>query len=156
MEQWASSKLRKEYVKAVYCHPVYFTYLTCVQSTSWKMPGWMTHKLESRLLREISTSSDMQMIPLKLKRNWIACWWRWKRTLPQGCSWLFLPSLLSPLSLIMAFPGGPADKEPACQCRRHGFHLWVRKIPWSRKRQSTLVLLPWKSHGQRRLAGHRS
>jgi len=46
MEQWTGSKLGKEYVKAVYCHPVY---LTSMQSTSCEMPGWMRHKLESRL-----------------------------------------------------------------------------------------------------------
>ena len=61
MEQWTGSKLGKEYVKAVYCHPAYLTY---VQSTSCEMLGWMNHKLESGLLREISTTSDMQMIPL--------------------------------------------------------------------------------------------
>ena len=55
MEQRTGSKLGKKYVKAVYCHPVYLTYL---QSTSCKMPGWMTHKLESKLPREISTTSD--------------------------------------------------------------------------------------------------
>ena len=61
MEQPTGSKLRKEYEKAVYyCHPVYLTYM---QSTSLKMPGWMSYKLESRLLREISITSDMQMIP---------------------------------------------------------------------------------------------
>ena len=61
MEQWTGSKLGKEYVKAVYCHSAY---LTSMQSTSCEMLGWMNHKLESRLLGEISTSSDMQMIPL--------------------------------------------------------------------------------------------
>ena len=50
MEQQTSSKLGKEYVKAVYCHPAYLTYM---QSTSSKMPGWMKHKLESRLPGEI-------------------------------------------------------------------------------------------------------
>ena len=60
MEQWTGSKLRREYVKAVYCHPVYLTYM---QSTSCEMPGWMKHKLETRLLGEISTTSDIQMIP---------------------------------------------------------------------------------------------
>ena len=60
MEQWTGSKLGKEYVKAVYCHPAYLTYM---QSTSWEMPGWMKHKLESRLLEEISIISDMQMTP---------------------------------------------------------------------------------------------
>ena len=51
----------KEYDKAVYCHPVYLTYM---ESTSCEMPGWMNHKLESRLLGEISTISDMQTIVL--------------------------------------------------------------------------------------------
>ena len=57
-EQQAGSKLGKEYVKAVYCHPAYLTYM---QSTSCKMPGWMKHELESRLLGEISIISDMLM-----------------------------------------------------------------------------------------------
>ena len=61
MEQQTGSKLGKEYVKAVYCHPAY---LTCMQSTSYKMLGWMNHKLESRLPGEISTVSDIKMIPL--------------------------------------------------------------------------------------------
>ena len=55
-EQWTGLKLGKEYVKAVYCHPAY---LTSMQSTSYEMLGWMNHKLESRLLGEISTTSDM-------------------------------------------------------------------------------------------------
>ena len=58
MEQQTGSKLRKEYVKAVYCHPAYLTYM---QSTTWEMLGWLKHKLESRLPREISTTSDMQI-----------------------------------------------------------------------------------------------
>ena len=60
MKQQTGSKTGKEYVKAVYCHPAYFTYM---QSTSWKMLGWMKHKLESRLPGEISVSSDVQMTP---------------------------------------------------------------------------------------------
>ena len=69
MEQQTGSKSGKEYVKAVYCHPAYLTYM---QSTSWEMLYWMKHKLESRLLGEISLTSDMQMIaPLwqKVKKN---------------------------------------------------------------------------------------
>ena len=58
MEQWTGSKLGKEYVKAVYCHPAYFTYM---QGTSCEMPGWMKHKLESRLLGEMSITSDMEI-----------------------------------------------------------------------------------------------
>ena len=60
-EQWTSSKLGKEHINAVYCHSAYLTYM---QSTSYEMLGWMTHKLESRLLEELSTTSNMQMIPL--------------------------------------------------------------------------------------------
>ena len=59
MEQWAGSKLGKEYIKAVYCH---LAYLTCMQSTSCEMLGWKKHKLESRLPGEISITSDTQMI----------------------------------------------------------------------------------------------
>ena len=69
MEKRTGSKLGKEYIKAAYCHPVYLTYM---QSTSWKMPGWMKHKLESRLPGEISITSDKQMTPplwQKVKRN---------------------------------------------------------------------------------------
>ena len=55
LEQWTGSKLGKEYVKVVYCHPAYLTYM---QSTSCEMPGWMKHKLESRLPGEISAISD--------------------------------------------------------------------------------------------------
>ena len=58
MEQWTGSKLGKEYVKAVYCHPAYLTYM---QSTSGETLDWKKHKLESRLLGEISITLDMQM-----------------------------------------------------------------------------------------------
>ena len=60
MEQQTGSKLGKEYIKAVYCHPAYLTYM---QSTSCEMLGWIKHKLESRLLGEISITSNTQMIP---------------------------------------------------------------------------------------------
>ena len=69
MEQQTGSKLGKEYVKAVYCHPVCLTYM---QSTSWEMLGWMNHKLESRLPGEISITSYTQMTPplrQKIKKN---------------------------------------------------------------------------------------
>ena len=61
MEKRTGSKLGKEYVKDVYCHPDYLIYM---QSTSCEMPGWMKHKLESRLPEEISIASEMQMTPL--------------------------------------------------------------------------------------------
>ena len=63
------SKSGNGYVKAVYCHLAYLTYM---QSTSCEMPGWMKHKLESRLVGEISITSYMQMIPplwQKVNRN---------------------------------------------------------------------------------------
>ena len=69
MEQQTGSKLGKEYIKAVYCHPAN---LTSMQSTSCEMQSWMNHKLESRLLGEISVTSHMQMTTLlwqKVKRN---------------------------------------------------------------------------------------
>ena len=69
MEKQTGSKSGKEYVKAIYCHPAYLTYM---QNTSCDKPGWMKHKLKSRLPGEISISSDMQMIPPlwhKAKKN---------------------------------------------------------------------------------------
>ena len=69
MEQQTGSKSGKEYVKAVYCHPAYLTYM---ENTSCEMPGWMKHKLESRLLREISITPDRLMtrpVLQKAKKN---------------------------------------------------------------------------------------
>ena len=66
MEQWIGSKLGKEYVKVVYCHPAY---LTSMQSTLCKMLDWMKHKLESRLQGEISITSDMQTHPYGRKQK---------------------------------------------------------------------------------------
>ena len=59
--------------------------------------------------------------------------------------------------MATGFPGGTGGKEPACQCRRHkrrGFKPWVRKIPWRRAWQPTLVFLPGETRGQRRLVGY--
>ena len=69
LEQETDSKSGKEYIKAIYCHPAYLTYM---QNTSHKMLDWIKHKLESRLLGEISINSDMQMTPplwQKAKKN---------------------------------------------------------------------------------------
>ena len=69
MEKQTGSKSRKEYIKAIYSHPAYITYM---HSTSGEMLGWMKHKLESRLPGEISITSDMQMTPplwQKVKRS---------------------------------------------------------------------------------------
>ena len=78
MEQQTGFIQEKEYIKAVYCHPTYLTYM---QSTSWETLGWKKHKLESRLPGEISITSDMQITPplwLKVK-IYKASWWKWKR-----------------------------------------------------------------------------
>ena len=75
VEQWTGSKLGKEYTKATYCHLAYLTYM---QSTSCKMPGWMKFKWETRLPGEISTTSDMQMTPPLWQK---ASWWKWKNLL---------------------------------------------------------------------------
>ena len=72
-------QMGKKYIKDVYCHP---SYLTSMQSTSWEIPGLMKHKLESRLPGEISITSDTHVTPplwQKVKRNWRASWWMWKR-----------------------------------------------------------------------------
>ena len=69
MEQQTGSKLGKEFIKAVYCHP---GYLTSMQNALWEMPGWKNHKLESRLPGEISITTDMQITPplwQKVKKN---------------------------------------------------------------------------------------
>ena len=60
MEKQTGSKLGKKYNKAVYCHSAYLTYM---RSMSCEMLGWINHKLESRLLRLISITSDIQVIP---------------------------------------------------------------------------------------------
>ena len=83
MEQHTGSKLGKEYIKAVYCHPA-----NLMKNTSCKLLGWMKHKLESRLLGEISITSDMQMTSpfwQKAKKNQRTAWWKWKRRVK---SWL--------------------------------------------------------------------
>ena len=81
--------------------------------------------------------------------------------LPVGCTSSSCQQYMSPLYFICtankSFPGGSVVKESTCQCRRHrihGFVPWVKKISWRRKWQPTPVFSPWKSHGQRRLAGY--
>ena len=69
MEQQTGSRSGKKYIKAVYCHLAFLTYM---KSTSYEMPGWIKHKLELRLPGEKSITTDMQMTPLlwqKVKRN---------------------------------------------------------------------------------------
>ena len=58
------------------------------------------------------------------------------------------------MHFFLGFPGVTQYKEYACQCRRHGFSPWVRKIPWRRKWQPTPVFLPGEFHGQKSLAGY--
>ena len=78
-ESTVRTRLGRTDIKAIYCHPAY---LTSMQSTSCEMPGWMKHKLESRLPGEISITSNMQMTPLlwqRAERHWRVSWWKWKR-----------------------------------------------------------------------------
>ena len=80
MEQGIVSKLGKKYVKAVYCHSVYLAYM---QSTSWKIPGWMKHKPESRFSGRNTNNLryvDDTILIAKSGEELIASWWRWKRT----------------------------------------------------------------------------
>ena len=78
MEQWIASKLGKEYIKAVYRHPAYLTYL---QSTSWKMPGWMKHKLEARWqgrnINNLIYAGDTNLMA-ESKEKLKSLLWRWK------------------------------------------------------------------------------
>ena len=68
---------------------------------------------------------------------------------------IFVYQLLATTQVHTGFPGGSVvNKESAPQCRRCGFNPWVRKIPWRRKWYPTLVFLPGKSHGQRRLVDY--
>ena len=79
MKQQTGSKSGKEYIKVVQCHPAY---LTNIPSTLCKMPGWMKHNLESRLLGEMSITSDTQMTPplwQKVRKNWRASRWKWMK-----------------------------------------------------------------------------
>ena len=66
MEQGTDSKLEKEYIKAIYCHPAYLTYM---RNRSWKILGWMKHKQGSRLLGEVLIISGMQIIPLLMTES---------------------------------------------------------------------------------------
>ena len=68
MEQWTSSKLGKENIKAIYCHPVY---LASMQSTSCEIPGWMKHKLEIKIVRRnnLRYADDTTTLWQKMKRN---------------------------------------------------------------------------------------
>ena len=80
MEQQTGSKLGKEYVMSLYCHPVYLIYM---QSTSCEMLGWMKHKLTSTLQGEISVTSDAQMTPplwQKGRRAKEPSSWKWKKS----------------------------------------------------------------------------
>ena len=76
----------------------------------------------------------------------------------QHCMYLLeLVSEIQFANIYWEIPGGASGKEPACQhrrCKRHESNPWVRKIPWRRKWQPTLVFLPGESHGQRSIAGY--
>ena len=133
-EHGTGSKSGKEYIKAVYCHLAYLIY---IQSTSYKMLGWMKHKLESRLLGEISITSDMQITP-PLGLPW---WLRrqsirlqcgrpgfdpWVRKIPWRRKWQPTPVLL---------PG-----------EFHGQKSLVGYSPWGRKESDMTEWLHLSNH----------
>ena len=99
-EQWTSSTLEKEYIKAICCHPAYLTYM---QSTSCEMLGWMKHRLESRLWGEISITSDMRWhhfydrkqrrIKEPLGEGERGQWKSWPKTQHSINKWHSVPSL---------------------------------------------------------------
>ena len=79
MEQWAGLKLGKDYIKAVYCHSAYLTY---IKNTLCEMLGWMKLELEVKFAgRNINSLryADDAILMAKVKRNWRTSWWRWKR-----------------------------------------------------------------------------
>ena len=77
MEQQTDYKLGKEYIKIVYCHPAYLTYM---QSTSWETPGWKNHKLESRFGRNTNNLryADDTTLMAESEEKKKASWWKWK------------------------------------------------------------------------------
>ena len=105
MEQETGSKLGKEYVKAVYCHPVYLTYM---QSTSWEMLAWMKHKLELMLPGEIPITSDMQITPQFSSVQSLSCVWlfaiSWTAACQVSLSITNSQSLLKLMSIESAMP----------------------------------------------------
>ena len=114
MEQQTVSRLGKEYLKAVYCHPDYLTYM---QSTSWERPGWMKHKLESRLLGEIAITSDTQMTPSlwqKVKGNSRLSWWKGKRRVEEAG--LKLNSQKTNIMASCAITSWQIDGETVADC----------------------------------------
>ena len=83
MEQWTGSKLGKEYIKAIYCHPAYLTYML---STSYEMLGWMNHKLESRFLQKYQQPQICRWYHFngRKQKGTRASWWRLKRSEKAG------------------------------------------------------------------------
>ena len=130
MEQQTGSKQEKEYIKAVYCHHAYLTYM---QSTSWETLGWMKYKLESRLPGEISVISDMEMEKAMAPHSSTLAW---------KIPWTEEPGRLQ----IMG-------------SQRVG-HNWATSLSlftfmhWRRKWQPTPVFLPGESQGWGSLVGH--
>ena len=93
MEEQTGSNLGKEYVKAVYCHSAYITYM---QGTSCEMPGWMKHKLESRLPGKISITSDFGWMASQTPWTWVwvgsrSWWWLGKPVMLEsmGQQWVW-------------------------------------------------------------------
>ena len=146
-------KIRKGVWQGCICHPAYLTYM---QSTSWEMPGWMKHKLESKFPGEISISSDMQMTPLqwqKAKRNKKASWVKESENVTQACLRVWLqPHGLQSTRLLcpgilqasywsgVLFPSLGDFPHPGIQPRSpYCRHIWAIREAWGWKRTE------WKS-----------
>ena len=167
MEKWTDSKLGKEYIKVMYLHPAYLTYMqseseNCsVESDSlWPNGLYTLHEiLQARILEWVAfpfsrgSSQPRYWTQVSLIAGRFFTSWATREA-------LYTLNLYSAVHELMDFPGGPSGKEPACKCRRrkrcqrHRFDPWVRKIPWRRAWQLTPVFLPGKSHGQRSLGGY--
>ena len=139
MEQ-TGSKLGKEYVKAVCCHPAYLTYM---QSASREMLGRMKHKLESRLLGEISITSDMQMTPpwWQKAKNSRASWWKF---LKEESEKVGLKLKIQKIKIMASGPitswqtdGETMEIVTDFEGLQNHCRWWLQ--PWNQK-----TLVPWK------------
>jgi len=154
VEKQTGSKLGKEYIKAVYHHPAYLTYM---QSTSCKMPGWMKHMLESRLQGEISITSDMQMTPLFLVSSESEELKSLLMKVKEESEKVGLKLNVQKIKIMISGPITSWQIDGGTTETVAGFILGGLQnhyISWRRKWQPTPVFLPGESYGWRSLEGY--